>query len=546
MPNVRDISFHQVPHQSNIFLSYIDLAAAALEFFQRSPTLNSLELSAKGDLPKMEFQRAEMTAILRLQNTEFGADSITLQQISELEHSDCVAILTGQQAGIFGGPLYTVYKAVTALRLASELRAKHIRAVPIFWMDTEDHDLAEVAHATLLADLPTPLTVDYRESLIGGNAETARPVGNLKFLHSIREAVGEYCARLQGPESDATRALLESAYQPGRTLAESFGRLMSQLFAGRGLILFDPGDPRSKPFVSSVFQKALREADSIHATLTERNHALEAAGFHTQVKVQDHSSLLFLLEGSERHALLRQNEGFRLKNSERHFSLDELLTKAAQRPESFSPNVLLRPIVQDHLFPTICYVGGPAEVAYFAQIEALYNRFGRRMPIIWPRSSFTLIELELAAEMHRLGVQMEDCFGGSQHLTSTILHSSQTSGVAEILGNLETRIEQTFNEIRPGMEAAEASLANALNTSKRKILHHTEGLRTKFARLESARNDSVAEQVQRIQSTCFPERSLQERVLGIHEFSARHGVSLLDLLYSLVDLGCFAHRIVHL
>jgi len=547
MPTVRDIPFRSIPHQSKLFLSYLDLSPIALRFYQHAPTIESLERAARSQLAGLQLPRKEIASILRRQNEGYGGDPETLHQIGELEKPDCVAVLTGQQVGLFTGPIYTVYKALTAIQVAEELKRRGFRAVPVFWMDTEDHDLPEVTRRTVL-DSPSSLQIiDYREVLFKGTEMSPRSVGSLPFPEDIRQAVSNYLSHL--PDSvwkSEIQSRLESTYKPGSTFAVSFAQLMSRILHGCGLIFYDPQDRESKRLTSRVFQKALRNADAIHAALVQRNKELAETGFHTQVSVPDNSTVLFLFADGDRRVLERHDSGFGLKNSDRTFGLEELLNYAEQSPEKFSPNVLLRPLIQDHLFPTIAYVGGSSELAYFAQIEVLYTLFGRPMPVLWPRNSFTLLEPEIAAEMDRLGIEIEDCFQGKQLLSEKAICRSGFSKAAASLEQLQAHLDQVLTEIRPEVEAIDPPLVPALETARRKILYNVQHLKSQVIRLEGMQNTSVSSAIDLLLNNCFPNQNLQERELTSQHFLARHGPSLVDTIRSATEIGNFAHRVIRL
>jgi bacillithiol biosynthesis cysteine-adding enzyme BshC len=545
MPTVQDIPFNSIPHQSALFLSYLNFSPSALRFYSNTPTIESLERIARADAGHLRFPRAEITSILRRQNNAFGADAKTQHQIDELEKTDCVAILTGQQVGLFANPLYTIYKALTAVHIAEELNKRGISAVPIFWMETEDHDLPEVTHRTLLDPNGSIQTIDYRGALFKEAGMPPGSVGSLRFSSSIREVVVDFLGRF--PDSSWKGEMqhqLESTYMPGATFALSFAQLLSQILRGSGLILFDPHDSEAKRLTSAVIQKSLLASDTLRAALLERNQELESAGFHSQVSILENSTVLFFFEDGARYALERRDSGFALKNSGRIFSLDELLSLAEQTPEKFSPNVLLRPLIQDYLFPTVAYVGGSSEVAYFAQIEVLYRLFGRPMPVIWPRDSFTLIESKIGVEMDRLQVSLQDCFHDRQSLIEKVLRNSGFSKASTNIEGLQKLLDQELTTIRPELEAVDPTLARALETARRKILHNVQHLKSQVIRLEATQNSAVSKIVDVLMNNCFPNGALQERELGIQHFWVRYGPSVLDDIRASLELGRFSHRVL--
>jgi bacillithiol synthase len=546
MATVTDIPFHQIPRQTPLFLNYIQSLPASLRFYQQPPTLESIETVARDRIQAIRFPRAEIAAILRKQNQAYGCDAVTLDNIGKLENPECVAVLTGQQVGLFTGPLYTMYKALTAVRLADELRHRGVPAVPVFWMETEDHDLAEVTHRTLVNADSSLHTVDFKDLLF--DQAPAGPVGSIRFPENIRQVVEVFLRSLpEGNWKAEIRSELEDSCKPGITFGQSFAELLTKSFAGLGLILFDPHDTEAKCLTASVYQTALRSAEEIRSSLLSRNHELESSGFHAQVSVLDSSTVLFYMDHGERRAIEQAGGSqFRLKNSSLTFSLSELLDCASRTPEKFSPNVLLRPLIQDHLFPTVAYVGGSAELAYFAQIEILYKRYGRPMPVIWPRDSFTLIEYEVASEMNRLGLSIQDCFPGQPSAIEKAIRNSGLSQAPAILESLQTRLDEVLTEIKPELHTVESPLAEALETARRKILHNVQHLKSQLIRLEGTRMSSLSQSVDLVMNHCYPHQTLQEREFGIQYFYARHGSSLLHTVHSAINVNSFVHHVIHL
>jgi bacillithiol biosynthesis cysteine-adding enzyme BshC len=542
------VPFRKIPHQTELFLSYVEREPAALAFYAHPPDIEELRRVARSEIRTAVTPRRELARILRRQNESFGNHAAALAHIDVIERDDAVVVATGQQVGLFGGPLYTVYKAFAAIRLAAELRASGIPAAPVFWMDTEDHDLAEVSRHSRIRPDGAPEPADARPILFpDAHDGGARPVGDVRFPDAIQRVVAELFTTLPAARTAAeTRDRVEAAYRAGATFTGAFARLLAGLLGPAGLVLFDPHDAETKPLLAPVFRTAIERADEVYASLAARREALTAAGFHAQVHVPEGSTVLFLSADGERRALTRDEGGFSLKGSPRRWSTAELVALAGSAPERFSPNVLLRPIVQDSLFPTAAYVAGPAEVAYFAQVHALYPIFGRPMPVIWPRASFTLIDADAWAEMESSGLEFEDCLAGKHHLVERLIaaggRSSATAGVKE----LGTFIESELDELRPAMVAAEASLGAALDTARRKMLHQVGALETKLVHLETRQDRTVVDHAESLLNRCYPNKGLQERQLGIVPVLALRGPEVLERVARAVRIGPFAHELLRL
>jgi bacillithiol biosynthesis cysteine-adding enzyme BshC len=534
MVHSQDIPFRRIPGHSPLFLDYLDLSPAAERFYATLPVKPKLEIFARKQSLNKYFPRQEMALILERQNALYGAGAALEEQVADLARPDSVAVVTGQQVGVFGGPLYTIYKALTAVALAEELQKSGIRAVPVFWMETEDHDLAEATRA--FRTDPSPGTVETARTLFGDPAPSRRPVGSLTLPLKINDVNADYLESIpESPFRAHVCALLEEAYAPGVSMTLAFARLLRSILPG--LLLFDPADPEAKRLAAPVFRQALENADRIGATLRERAEGLARAGYPVQVRVREDATLLFVTEG-ERRALERESARFRLRGSEASFTAQDLRHLMESAPERFSPNVLLRPVVQDALFPTAAYVAGPSEIAYFAQVGPLYAMMDRPMPVIWPRNSFTLLDPETAAELERLGIDPGDCLAGRERMRE---ETPPPSRELERLDELERRLDHDLRKIRAEIGAVEAGLERAAANCRRKILHNMGRMRARTLRLSPMDQD-----VDRLLARCRPDGKLQERGPGILPSLARYGGPILERLRRETSPENFAHRVLYL
>ena len=542
-----DVPFSSIPRHSALFLKYLNRDADALRFYPHEPTLESLEKAA-GEIAQRPFPRNEMAAILRRQNESFGADGEVFRSIDALEKSDSVAIITGQQTGLFIGPLYTIYKALTAVRLAAWLRRRGINAVPVFWMEADDHDFPEATRRAVPDGEGRARTIDFGPKLFPEAETSMRSVGSLRFTEAVRNATKEYLENI--PDSackTGVAEMLEAAYAPGGSFTEAFAVLTHRLLPETGLILFNPGDKEAKRLAAPVFYRALTESEQIRSALIRRNEELSAAGFHAQVQVIPGSTVLFLTLGGKRQAVEKRGEKFHLKNSGEKFDCAQMLELAERTPEIFSPNVLLRPIVQDYLFPTAAYAGGAAEIAYFAQIETLYSIFGRPMPVIWPRNGFTLIEPEIADAMDKTGVGFSDLFLEKPEFEEKVLRLSESSSITiEKLDSLYEKLDAALTEIRPDAGKIEARLDGMTDVARKKILHNVRYLKSRAVRYETARSGAAVRDADVIMNNLRPEGALQERELTIFHFLAKHGPGVLSTINDATDIENFRHRLVYM
>ncbi|MBP1595711.1 MAG: hypothetical protein H6Q05_1088 [Acidobacteria bacterium] len=542
-PSIRELPFSRIPHQPAIFLKYLEGSAEVMRFYRHPPTLEALAREANA-IARTSFPRREMAEVASGQNQTFGSTAPVWQRIEDLAKPDSVAVVTGQQAGLFTGPMLTICKALTALRLSEELRRSGHNAVAIFWIASDDHDLAEITRLVLPGAEDGPRVLDARETLFGQAELPGSPVGCLRLPESIRALVEAYVGSFaRSAQSDTIRVQLAAAYQPGATFTEAFGRLMARLFRDHGLILFDPRHEGAKRLAAPLIRKALLSAHELRAQLTDQILALHAMGLREQVAVPPHSTLVFYEEEGQRKLVLARDQEFALKNSRSRFTSEQLSGLTASAPERFSPNALLRPVLQDHLFPTAAYVGGPAEISYFAQAGPIYRYFRRSMPVVWPRSSFTVLGPETCEILKRHSLAPEDCYGGERTLIRRMLRAhSDRSGI--LLEELETRIERTMPELKAALAAAESSLGPATETIGRKLEFRLDSLRRGFEGFRVRNDKRLRKDLSDLQSNCFPNDNLQERELGVHPMIARLGPSLLAAMYASIDLQAFKHRIL--
>lgn len=404
----------EIPHSTQLYSTYIQNFPAVAPFYGRPPTLDAVrqeleEISgtlADAASPAGQMRR-EVAAVLRSQNRQFGSDPAVEASLDQFA-GGAAAIISGQQVGLFSGPAYTIYKALSALRLAEQLNSAGTPAVAIFWLASEDHDLAEVNHA-LWPGREGPVRFELPPA-----GRAARRVGEVSLGEGVTPLVERAAEMLEGPAGAEVSRWLAESYTAEETYASAFGKLLARIFAGRGLILLDPLSPELHRLAAPIYRRALEQHAALRQELTARGAVLERARLHAQVKVADSSTLLFVNVDGERTPLRSRNGGFLL--GRRGFAPAELLEWLADSPEAFSPNVLLRPVVQDHLLGTAAYVAGPSEIAYFAQASVVYQRLLERMPVIVPRASFTLVDAHAVRLLRKYGIEFSTLLQGPQAL----------------------------------------------------------------------------------------------------------------------------------
>ncbi|HYX70536.1 MAG TPA: bacillithiol biosynthesis cysteine-adding enzyme BshC [Terriglobales bacterium] len=529
------IPLSAIPHRTRLFADYIAHFERVREFYARPPLARDW-LPAEARLLRYDdSRRARAAGILERQNRTWDASAATLDNIRRLA-AGASAVVTGQQVGLFGGPLFSFYKALSAIRLAAEMSQSGNECVPVFWLATEDHDLAEVNHATL------PGAEAALVKLTSGSAGKAgAPVSAVRFGPEIEGVVAE-AAKILG--DTPTTQFLRDSYRPGESLGSSFARLFSRLFAHSGVVLLDASDPELHAVAAPIYQAAIANAEELDRALLERGRSLEAAGYHVQVKVTPSSTLLFGLRDGGRLPVHRANHDFTL--GEEKLGEGELLRRIAAQPGEFSANVLLRPVVQDYLLPTVAYVGGPSEVAYFAQAGVVYQKLLGRLTPVLPRFSATLVEPRAQRLLERYHIAVADTFHGPERLRELLAARSLPADVSATFESAERSLQESLAEVRTALQKLDPTLAEAAGHAASKMEYQLTGLRQRAARAELRRSEEIARHADLLTAALYPDRDLQERQLAGVSFTARYGTELLLRLYDAAHTSCPDHQVIPL
>jgi bacillithiol biosynthesis cysteine-adding enzyme BshC len=511
----------ELPGTSALFADYLYRFDRVAAFYGHDPhdPASVGRAAAQIDIPFA--RRQELVAVLRRTNGESPA-------LSMLELPGTVAVVTGQQAGLFGGPAYTLYKALTAAKLAHQLVSSGIRAVPVFWMATEDHDFQEVDHCHVYGRRRRPIRLTA-----SGDGRAGQPVGTRIIQDSPFELLRQTLDGLL--YADEAVALIEDAYAPGMTFGAAFQRLLEKLLAGFGFIFVDPLAPGLRELAEPFLKEAALRTVELSAALKQRGRELAEAGYHAQVHFEDSTSMFFLLEDGIRESLRVQGGNYKL--GARVFSPEELSSLAA----SLSPSALLRPVMQDYLFPTAAFVGGPAEIAYLAQSDVLYRALLGRAPVLAPRSGFTLLDERSRMLMERYHLGLADCFHGEEALRRRVARVLLPEELDATFQNSTLDVRAAVDRLRGQLDGFDPTLAAAMEKSKAKILYQLEKIQRKAAAEALRRNTLADAAAGHIAGLVFPDRHLQERFYSILPFLATHGLDLIDTIYENTQQGCPDH-----
>ena len=534
------IPFTRIPQVSRLFTDYLYDYSRVRSFYRFNPFQEESFHKAAQSLSYAESRRRHLVAVLREQNLRLSAGEKTLQNLERLEQPNCYAVVTGQQVGLFTGPAFALYKALTAIKLARQLSNQGLEAVPVFWLATEDHDLPEVNHCFVKDREGSPQRLEYS----GAPPAPDAPVGSIRFSEAILPLV-EQVRSLQA-DSVASQQWIEAlseSYRPGESFSTSFGRFMARLFADFGVVLVDPMELRLHELGSGVFRAAIETAETLRADLIEGNRRLTESGYHLQVRVTENSSLLFLHHAGRRQALRMQQGQFVTAEGDR-YSPQELLARLEKEPESFSPNVLLRPVMQDALLPTVCYVGGPSELAYLAQAEPIYQRLLGRTPVLFPRASLTVLETPIARLLRKYDLSLADVFSGKQSLREKMAARFLPPDLAHLFQKASGSLQENLDAIQKGVAKLDPTLAEAAAHSGRKMQYQISSLERKAAAAIQGRTGQVEIDALRLENNLYPHKTLQERLYSGVSYLARYGPEFLDHVYEQISLHSGDHQLV--
>ncbi len=443
-------------------------------------------------------------------------------------------VTTGQQPGLFTGPLYTIYKALSAARLAEgleEILGKPV--LPLFWVGSEDHDWAEANHACLV-DLDNELRC----------AELVREDEATPSLHRIplppdtAEVVASFLEALPDTDHSAPYVdLMREATAPGLTLPESCRIVLERLLEPFGILLTDAADPVVKERSRDILFHELEHAADHEAVLRATADELERDGYELQVPLLEGGVNLFLEGAQGRERLYRDGDGFRLHGSGVRLSAQDVRDRVEADPGSLSPNVLLRPIVESAAFPTICYVAGPGEIAYFSQIGRYFRAFGIEMPVVQPRTALTAVEGKVRKVLDKFDLDLDDLDRPFHELAGALARDDMPPEVRRALGEVRGAVARGVRGLEDEAKAIDPTLKGPIRHVQSQTFQALGDVEKKILQALKRQNETTLAQVEKAQIHLWPEGKPQERVLNVFYYLVRYGGAFLDAVYDRCPSG---------
>lgn len=543
---VSSIPFSVLGDQSRLFLDYLSDPAKLRKYYPNAVASPGEVDSYAGEvLTAYKTDRGRLGHALRAYNERINADERTLQNIQRLSEADTVAVVTGQQAGLFTGPLYTLYKGLSAIKMADALTDRGISAVPVFWIATEDHDFDEVSEVSVIdSDGVMSSSKYFPDGYIQDSL-----VGSVEIDTNIEKAIDGLLTQLPRTTfSGEIRSVLEECWKEGELFGTAFARQLAALLSRFGMIFIDPLAPGIKELAAPIYEKAIGHADAIVDAVTVRGRSLVEDGYHTQVEVQDDYFPLFWCDDDGvRRAIRKVGQGvYRVKGERVDRDVNGLAELARNEPHRFSPGVMLRPVVQDYLLPTICYFGGGAEIAYFAQNSEVYRVLDRPITPIFHRQSFTVIESKHRKTLEKFELYMADLFDGPERVMLNVSERILSKDTARLFAAVEEEINAQLHRLDQRLATVDPTLAESLGKRRRKIIYHIGALRKKALLAELRHHEEADRRLNALFTALVPNGQLQERTINYLTFANKFGPSFVGQIYRSIDLEDKCHRIVYL
>ena len=539
----RNLSFKEIEGTSKLFLDFLyNFEKVAPYYCADFRNIERFRINA-GNIAGREYERETLINILSDQNKAFGIGEKTFNNINKLANNRTCVVFTGQQVGVLTGPLYTIYKTLTTIKLAEYLSKElEIDVIPIFWMASDDHDFEEVSHIHIIdkdnhiskfyyqpEDMPDNIPMAFfnmDENIKSFTADVMDNLPETKYLGAIRE-------------------LAEKAYQPDRRLCDAFGIMLGNLFKDSGLVIVNPADVRIKKLAAPIYKQEIENFEQSNEIIFSANQELNALGYHQQVTRVENYLNLFYFTG-ERARIGFEDGYYFIDGVQKKFSKEELLETVDENPNYFSPNVLLRPVSQDYIFPTLAYIGGPAEVAYFAQIKDLHNLFGVQCPIVYPRITATIVDQNSLRTVEKYNLKLLDLKDEKkvQAKIKELIESLIPDGLSNKMERDREEIIARILELDSYLEDLDQGVRKTVQKSKGKVEYELKSLREKILKAFKKQNDTLVNSVTRTADFLFPEASLQERHLNVLTFINKYGPEFVDLISPHLQLDRHDHQII--
>lgn len=546
---MESISYRQLADRevvSQLYTDYTTHYEKVAEYFAGNVKDPEAWTRKVAELQSRKYDRNTLTRVLHDQNRDFHSGIRTLANIDLLGNDNTFAVVTGQQLGLFGGPLYTIYKAVTAVKLAQKLSQEHPdqNFVPVFWLEGEDHDFDEINHLKFISNANELASVTY----LHGGKPLERNIGAVGIVE-LDEHITAFFQSLdsQLPVTDYTPALselLKGYYRQGTTFLKAFAGFFNHIYEDSGLVFVNANTPELKRILTPFFQQEIQSNAEASKLVIQQSVELEEH-YHAQIKAKALNLFMFYKGG--RHLIEPSETGdYFLKNLRQRYTKEELLGIAAETPEILSPNVVTRPLCQDTLFPTIAYVAGPGEIAYYAQLKPVYAYFGVPMPLIYPRASVTLMEEKITKVMEKYSLETIDLFGDVEPVLTKVSEQVSEVKVDVLFESLTAKLNDAVNEARFGIQQIDPTLNGTVDSTIARFVQQLDVLKQKTQKAQQQKEEISLKQIRKASMNIFPNGNFQEREFAVVQYLNKYGPDFVKWIANELVIDKFQHQVLTL
>lgn len=539
------IDFSELVKDNNLFLDYMYNFENVKRFYRYNfrdedsfENIFSKLTSKKGTI------NTDLVEIIKNQYVKFSPSEKTKNNIEALTQSNTITVFTDQPLGLVGTPLYTVYKIFTTIKLSEYLNKKFTdyNFIPIIWLAGEEHYFEEVTNINFIDkenEIKKLFYYDFNNKELNKGS-----IGNIKFNNYIKELNSEIKTSLRETEfSKSFFKLLDTILVEGITFKESFFKLVFKIFDETGLIIFSPQDAKVKKLLKPIFINELNNFKEHSSDVLLVSADLDE-NYHAQAKVKPIN--LFYSNETGRRLIEPVDDEFRLKGKRKRITKKEMLTRIEKNPEYFSPNLLLRTVCRDYLFPTGFYVSGAEEISSFAQATPLYKSFDVQLPIIYPRASATIVESNIAKILMQHNLSVKDFFQEETTLKGSILKTLSADNVETIFNTATQFVEESLTNLTEKLDLIDGPISEETEMNAKKILQQLEAMKLKAIKNEENKYSAALRQLKKAQNVVYPKNNLQEHELSIINFVNKYGMDFFDWLYNELEINEFNHQVLEL
>ncbi|MEJ7560807.1 MAG: bacillithiol biosynthesis cysteine-adding enzyme BshC [Pedobacter sp.] len=507
------ISYKETNAFSAAILDYISGKDQLKPFYQFSPDLNGF----RDAIAKRNFQgdRATLVEVLHDQYSSIKTSSSVKANLNLLADERTFTITTGHQLNIFTGPLYFIYKIVTAINLSEQLKQEFpdFNFVPVYWMATEDHDFEEINHVKL------------EDKMLTWEKKAAGATGKLN-PKDIEEVLNAYKGFLGISDNGLSLSqIVEEAYSRHDNLTDATRELVDALFGRYGLVCIDADETALKRQFAQIIQKDIIEENS-SKYIAESNAKLEELGYKPQVNPRE-INFFYMIDGL-RERIIEEMGSYKVHHSDIRFSAEELKEEISDYPERFSPNVVMRPVYQELILPNLAYIGGGAEITYWLQLKANFIHYNIDFPVLILRNSAQFIDKRTAQRMHILGISQRDIFNDTLLLKNEWIKSHVN--IQLTLKDEERTLNALFDQIKLNAYKIDKTLSQSVDAAKTRASRLISNLEKKMLRAEKRKHTTSLAQIENLKAKLFPSDGLQERTMNIAPMYVLYGDEFIDFL----------------